>query len=164
VIEFLVFDVDGCLTDGGITYSCDGSESKTFSVKDGLAIASWMRMGKKSAIITGRNSKIVARRAKELGITHLYQGVKNKQEVLEQILKEEGLSFEQVAAIGDDLNDYAMLKSVGLSFCPNDASEYIKKIVDVPLRTIGGKGAAREMIEYILQKDGNEEELLKLWQ
>lgn len=164
MIELLVFDVDGCLTDGSITYNASGDEIKTFNVKDGLAIASWMRLGKKSAIITGRESQIVARRAKELGITHLHQGIKNKQEVLETILKEENLSFENVAAIGDDLNDYTMLQKVAWSFTPADGSSFTKKIVDTILQTNGGHGAVREMIEKILEKENKTEEFLRLWQ
>ncbi|MCG3717059.1 3-deoxy-D-manno-octulosonate 8-phosphate phosphatase, partial [Aliarcobacter butzleri] len=99
MIELIVLDVDGTLTDGKITYSTNGEELKSFSVADGLAIASWTKdLGKKAAIITGRNSSITERRAKELHITHIYQGIENKQAVLENILKEENLSWNQVAA------------------------------------------------------------------
>lgn len=163
MIELLVFDVDGCLTNGQITYTEDGSEVKSFSVKDGLAISSWIRLGKKAAIITGRRSKIVERRAKELGVNHLFQGVKNKLEVLDGIRKEENIEFSQIAAIGDDLNDYAMLKTVGRSFTPADGSEYIRELCDVVLYSNGGNGAAREMIEGIIKDDGLEEEYLKIW-
>lgn len=113
MIKLLVFDVDGCLTDGSIIYGSNSDEYKAFNVKDGLAIASWARLGFKTAIITGRNSKVVERRANELCITHLYQGVKDKKSLLEKILKEENLTWENVAAIGDDLNDFGMLQSVG---------------------------------------------------
>lgn len=163
MIELLVFDVDGCLTNGQITYTEDGSEVKSFSVKDGLAISSWIRMGKKAAIITGRRSKIVERRANELGITYLFQGVKNKLEVLDDIRKTEKIEFSQIAALGDDLNDYAMLKTVGISYTPADGSEYIRKMCDVILVSNGGNGAAREMIEGIIKDDGLEEEYLKIW-
>ena len=163
MIDLLVFDVDGCLTNGQITYTEDGSEIKSFSVKDGLAISSWIRLGKKAAIITGRRSKIVERRAKELGISYLFQGVKNKLEVLEEIRKSEKLEFSQIAAIGDDLNDYAMLKAVGKSYTPADGSEYICSLCDVILYNNGGNGAVREMIEGIIKEDGLEEEYLKIW-
>ena len=93
MIELLVFDVDGCLTNGQITYTEKGDEIKSFNVKDGLAISSWIRLGKKAAIITGRRSKIVERRAKELGIHYLVQGAKNKLEVLDDIRKQENLSL-----------------------------------------------------------------------
>ncbi len=104
-IELIVLDVDGTMTDGKILYSDSGDELKSFCVKDGLAIASWIGLGKSVAIITGRKSKIVEMRARELNIKHLYQGVHNKLETLNRILREEGLSFENVASIGDDLND-----------------------------------------------------------
>ncbi len=164
MIELLVFDVDGCLSDGSIIYGSNQDEYKAFNVKDGLAIASWNRLGLKSAIITGRNSKIVERRAKELGITHLHQGIKDKKRLLGEILQKENLKWENVAAIGDDLNDIGMLQSVGWSFTPNDGVELIKKSVKTVLKRDGGKGAAREMIDMIVKKEELEEEFLKLWQ
>ena len=163
MIELLVFDVDGCLTDGSITYSENGDEIKSFNVKDGLAISTWIRMGKKAAIITGRRSKIVERRAKELGINFLFQGVHNKDEVLEEIRKELGIKYENIAAIGDDLNDTKMLQSVGKSFTPADGSEYIKNLCDTVLYTNGGKGAVREMIDAIVKDNGDEEKFLQIW-
>jgi 3-deoxy-D-manno-octulosonate 8-phosphate phosphatase (KDO 8-P phosphatase) len=163
MIELLVFDVDGCLTDGSITYDSNGIESKSFNVKDGLAISCWNKMGKKSAIITGRNSTIVQRRAGELGISHLHQGIKNKQAVLDEILEREHLTYDNVAAIGDDLNDYYMLKRVALSFTPSDGSEYIKEIVSHILSEKGGHGAVREMIELIIKKEKIEKEFLDIW-
>ncbi len=164
MIELIVLDVDGTLTDGGITYSNSGDELKTFDVADGLAIATWTKkLGKKAAIITGRTSLIVERRAKDLKIEHLYQGTHKKAEVLENILKEEGLSWHQVAAIGDDLNDYKMLKKAGLSFTPANGSKYIKDIVNIKCSSFGGKGAVREMIEYIIKEDGIEEDFINAW-
>ena len=164
MIELLVLDVDGTLTNGQITFSSNGIESKSFDVSDGLAISVWTRhLGKKVAIITGRNSVIVEQRAKELNIKHLYQGVKNKLEVLENILKEENLNLSQVAAIGDDLNDYKMLKAVELSFTPQNGSHYIKDIVDAVCTKSGGDGAVREMIEHIVKKDNLESEFLAAW-
>lgn len=163
MIELLVFDVDGCLTNGQITYSENGDEIKSFSVKDGLAISSWIRLGKKAAIITGRRSKIVERRAKELGVNYLFQGVHNKLEVLEDICKEEKIELSSVAAIGDDLNDYNMLNAVGKSFTPADGSEYVRELSDVVLYNTGGNGAVREMIEIIINDSGLEEDFLKIW-
>ncbi len=163
MIELIVLDVDGTLTDGNIIYSTSGEELKNFNVKDGLAIASWTKKyNKKAAIITGRDSILVEKRAKELGITHIYQGVDNKDEILENILKEEGLTWDEVAGIGDDLNDYRMLKKVGLSFTLNDGVQDLKDIVDVITSLDGGNGAVREMIEYIIKFD-NHKELKELW-
>ena len=164
MIELIVLDVDGTLTDGGITYSNSGDELKTFDVADGLAIATWTKkLGKKAAIITGRNSLIVERRAKDLKIEHLYQGIHNKDEVLENILKEEGISWHQVAAIGDDLNDFKMLKKAGLSFTPANGTKYLEDVVNVRCKAYGGSGAVREMIEYIIKEDGIEEDFVNAW-
>jgi 3-deoxy-D-manno-octulosonate 8-phosphate phosphatase (KDO 8-P phosphatase) len=163
-IELIVLDVDGTMTNSRITYSENGDEIKSFNVKDGLAIASWRRLGKQVAIITGRSSKIVARRAQELRIEHFYQGVENKKEVLEKLLEKLDISMENVAAIGDDLNDLSMLKAAAISFVPRDASSYVDKIADVILTKRGGDGAVREMIEYLLKQEGLEEAYLGLWE
>ena len=162
-IELIVLDVDGTMTDSRITYSENGDEIKSFNVKDGLAIASWRKLGKQVAIITGRSSQIVARRAKELHIEHFYQGVHNKKEVLENLLEKLDLTMENVAVIGDDLNDLKMLKSAQISFVPRDASAYVDKIATVILSKKGGDGAVREMIEYLIIKEGLEKKYLKLW-
>jgi len=164
MIELIVLDVDGTLTDGKITYTSNGDELKSFDVADGLAIAVWTKkFGKKAAIITGRKSALVERRAKELGISHLHQGIHNKDEVLENILKEEGLEWNQVAAIGDDLNDYKMLKKAGLSFTPANGTSYLKDFVNVVCENKGGEGAVREMMEYIFKEDGLEEDFVNAW-
>jgi 3-deoxy-D-manno-octulosonate 8-phosphate phosphatase (KDO 8-P phosphatase) len=162
-IELIVLDVDGTMTDSRITYSENGDEIKSFNVKDGLAIASWRKLGKQVAIITGRSSKIVARRAKELHIEYFYQGIHNKREVLEELLEKLGLTMENVASIGDDLNDLQMLKASKISFVPRDASAYVDKIATVVLSQEGGDGAVREMIEYLIRNEGLEEKYLELW-
>lgn len=163
-IELIVLDVDGTMTDGKIIYTEQGDEIKSFCVKDGLAIASWVKLGKKVAIITGRSSNIVKRRAGELGIDYLYQGVHNKKEVLTKLLLELGLELENVASIGDDLNDFPMLTSSKISFAPYNASSYILNIVDIKLKNSGGEGAVREMIEKLITQEGLEEAYLELWQ
>jgi len=162
-IELIVLDVDGTMTNGQITYTESGEELKSFCVKDGLAIASWLKLGKHVAIITGRKSNIVERRAMELGIEHFYQGVHQKQEVLVKILDELDLHWENVAVIGDDLNDSGMLRSAGVSFAPADASSYITRMVDEVLFCNGGEGAVREMIERLILQEGLEEDFLTLW-
>jgi 3-deoxy-D-manno-octulosonate 8-phosphate phosphatase (KDO 8-P phosphatase) len=163
VIKLFVFDVDGCLTDGGIIYDGAGEEYKVFNVKDGFAIVALGKLGYKSAIITGRESKVVERRSKELKINHLYQGVKDKKAILDEILKIENLTLENVAAIGDDVNDLKLLTNIAHSFAPNDAMDLVKKEVTTVLESKGGRGAVREMIEIILQKEGKIEEFLKPW-
>jgi len=162
-IELVVLDVDGTMTDSRITYSEKGDEIKSFNVKDGLAIASWRKLGKQVAIITGRSSQIVARRAQELHIEHFYQGIHNKKEVLESLLEKLDLTMENVAAIGDDLNDLQMLKAAEISFVPRDSSAYVDKIADVILSKKGGDGAVREMIENLIMREGLEKKYLELW-
>ena len=162
-IELIVLDVDGTMTDSHITYSENGDEIKSFNVKDGLAIASWRKLGKQVAIITGRSSSIVARRAKELRIEHFYQGIENKKEVLEALLEKLDLTMDNVAAIGDDLNDLQMLRSAKISFVPRDASAYVDKMATVVLSKKGGDGAVREMIEHLIIKEGLEKKYLELW-
>lgn len=163
-IELIVLDVDGTMTDSRITYSEEGDEIKSFNVKDGLAIVSWRRLGKKVAIITGRSSKIVERRAKELGIEYFYQGIANKKEVLDKLLEKLDLTMENVAAIGDDLNDLQMLKAAHISFVPRDSSAYVDKIASVILNRKGGDGAVREMIENLIVQEGLEKKYLDLWE
>jgi len=162
-IRLIVLDVDGCLTDGRIVYSAEGDELKAFDVKDGLAIASWIRLGRQAAIITGRHSKIVERRAAELGIAHCYQGVKEKRKVLASLLEKLGLTYAQVATIGDDLNDYTMLQDAAISFVPRDAVAAVEKVATVTLSKRGGEGAVREMIEYLITKEGLTDEWLRIW-
>lgn len=163
MIDLIVLDVDGCLTDGRIIYSNSGDETKAFNVKDGLAIRSWLDLGHKAAIITGRRSDVVERRAKELGITFLHQGVKNKAALLQEICQESGIRLQNVAAIGDDLNDYKMLESVGRSYTPADGSRHLHKIVKRVCQAKGGEGAVREMIEELFEINDEVGEFLALW-
>ena len=163
MIRLVVLDVDGCMTDGKIVYTAEGDEIKAFNVKDGFAIVNWLRLGRDAAIITGRKSKIVERRAHELGIVHLYQGVKDKLAKLEELCEKLGIGFENVAVIGDDLNDYRMLRACAISFVPADANYRVQEIADVVLSQKGGEGAVREMLELLIRQEGLEEEYLKPW-
>ncbi len=163
MIDLLVLDVDGCMTDGSIVYTNSKDELKSFNVKDGFAIVQWIRLGNKVAIITGRESAIVEYRAKELGIHYLYQGVKDKREALYDISQKSAVPLERIAAIGDDLNDYKLLKCVGYSFVPKDAIDFLKPKVDRVLDFGGGKGAVRQMIEILLRKNGQYQQFLDLW-
>ncbi len=163
MIELILLDVDGTMTNGQITYTNSEEELKSFCVKDGLAIASWLKLGKYAAIITGRESKIVANRAKELKIPFFYQNVKEKEKVAEELLTKLNLTWENVAAIGDDVNDFAMLKKAGISYTPKDGSHFLDSVVTKRLSKKGGEGAVREMIEDILQTQGLIKEFLALW-
>ena len=120
MIQLIILDVDGTLTNGQIIYGNDGNETKSFNVKDGLGIAAWIKLGKKVAIITGRQSKIVENRARELNITYIKQGISNKAEALKENLEESQISLNEVAVIGDELNDLSMFKMVHYSFAPED--------------------------------------------
>lgn len=163
MIKLIVLDVDGCLTSGELTYTSNGEESKSFNVKDGLGISSWSKIGNNVAIITGKTSPMVKKRALELGITHFFQGVKDKDRVLLSIMKELNFSKHEVAAIGDDLNDYNMLKNVGRSFTPKNGVDEIKEIVDTVLTKDGGDGAVREMIDILLKDNNQYEDFMGLW-
>ena len=163
MIELIVIDVDGTLTDGKIYYSNEGDEIKAFNIKDGLMIKSWNMLGKKSAIITGRTSKIVEKRAKELDISIVKQGIKDKKAELDQIIKDLGISYANVAVIGDDMNDYNILSRVKYSFSPFDANNFIQDIVKYRLHTKGGEGCVAEMINILIKKEKLEDKFLKLW-
>ncbi len=163
MIKLIVLDVDGCLSDGSLIYTSDGVELKAFNVKDGLGISTWIKMGNEAAIITGKNSKMVTRRAKELGIKHCFQGVKDKERVLKELISSLELKNYEVAAIGDDLNDYAMLKLVGKSFTPSDGVDNIKEIVNCVLSRKGGDGAVREMIDMIVEQNDQKDDFLGVW-
>ncbi|MDD3441948.1 KdsC family phosphatase [Sulfurimonas denitrificans] len=163
MIKLIVLDVDGCMSDGKIIYHSDGSEIKNFNVKDGLAISSWIKIGLHVAIITGRDSKIVQRRAEELGIKYLFQGIKDKESVLKELISSLGFKHYEVGAIGDDLNDFKMLRSVGRSFTPKDGVKEIKDIVDTTLTCNGGDGAVREMIDILVDENDLREQFMALW-
>ena len=163
MIKLIVLDVDGCLTDGKLIYSADGFESKNFNVKDGLGITTWIKTGNHVAIITGRNSEIVQKRAKELGIKHLYQGIRDKDRVIKNIVESLHLKFHEVAVIGDDLNDYNMLSLAGRSFTPSDGHNEIKKLVNTVLTKSGGNGAVREMIDILVDENDQKDKFLSVW-
>lgn len=163
MIKLLVLDVDGCLSDGKIIYSTSGDEIKSFNVKDGLAIATWVKMGNRAIIITGRKSTLIKRRSDELKLDGYFEGVKNKLECLNSYLTQNNISLDEVAAIGDDLNDYKLLREVGISYTPNDGALHVKQIVNNTLTCKGGDGAVREMIEDICIKNNQMENFLAQW-
>ncbi len=153
-VKLLVLDVDGTLTDGGISIDNDGIETKTFNVKDGFAIAQGIKYGLKFAIITGRKSDIVEKRCRELGIEDIYQGVKNKTDKLAEITERYGISCEEVAYMGDDINDIPAFIKSGFTGAPSDAVLEAYNLADFRSRYAGGRGAVREFIEYILREQG----------
>jgi 3-deoxy-D-manno-octulosonate 8-phosphate phosphatase (KDO 8-P phosphatase) len=120
-------------------------------------------MGGEIAIITGRKSEIVKRRAEELGIKHLFQGIRDKDRVLKELVDSLGLKFYELGAIGDDLNDYNMLSLVGRSFTPADGARELKSVVNTTLTCNGGSGAVREMIDILVDENDQREEFLSIW-
>lgn len=149
-IRLLALDVDGVLTDGTIYIAADGECFKGFNAKDGMGISCALRNGLDVAIITGRKSEIIHRRAEELGIITIIEGAKDKREALRSLRRLRGLSVEEVAYVGDDLNDLPAFAESGLTFAPDDAAEDVYDAADIGLDNTGGRGAVREAIEYIL--------------
>ena len=157
-IKMLIFDVDGVMTDGSITYDEDGKEYKTFNAKDGHGIVRMNKAGFITAVITARNNGTVKHRAENLNITELYQGYKHKLPALEELMRKYNLSLENVSYMGDDLPDICILAGVGLAACPNDAVREVQDICNFKSKYNGGKGAVRELCDFILDAQGIEKE------
>lgn len=153
-IKLIAFDIDGVMTDGGLHYTDDGHELKTFNVQDGLGIVLLQRAGIVAAIVTGRNSGVVASRAADLGIPHVFQGVSDKAAVLGELLAKLGLDWSQAAFMGDDLIDLRAMSRCGFSIAPANARIIVKERAHAVTDAMGGKGAVREAIEFILEAQG----------
>jgi YrbI family 3-deoxy-D-manno-octulosonate 8-phosphate phosphatase len=151
-IKLLLTDVDGVLTDNGVYYGENGEVLKRFSIRDGMGVERLRKIaGIDTGIVTGELSPSVAKRAEKLQITHLYLGVKDKLGRLNEIMATHGLSWEEIAFIGDDVNDLEVLQRVGLSACPADAMGDVSDVVHYHCQEKGGYGAFREFAEYIIQ-------------
>ena len=153
-IKLFILDVDGVMTDGRIIMDNGGKEIKNFNVRDGHGLKLLQRYGIKVAILTGRQSKVVEHRAKDLDIKDVYQKVFNKKDVFEKIMKNHKLSPDEAAFIGDDIVDIPVLRRVGFSVAVADAADVVKKTVDYVARNSGGRGAVREICEMILKAQG----------
>ena len=153
-IKMLVFDVDGVMTDGSITYDENGIEYKTFNAKDGHGIVRMNKSGFITAIITARNNGTVEHRAKNLNFTELYQGCKFKLPALEELMKKYNLEYKNISYMGDDLPDICILEKVGLACCPKDAVKEVKKSCNFISKYNGGKCAVRELCDFILDTQG----------
>lgn len=153
-IALLVLDVDGVLTDGSVTYTSSGNETKSFNIKDGLGIKLLQQAGIEVGIITGRVSVMVERRAQELGITKLIQGREDKGVALRAVAVEMELSLQQIAYMGDDLPDISALSIAGFAIAPSDAHSEVLKLADWQTQLGGGKGAVREVCDFILDSRG----------
>jgi 3-deoxy-D-manno-octulosonate 8-phosphate phosphatase (KDO 8-P phosphatase) len=153
-IRLVIFDVDGVLTDGGIILDNEGNEFKVFHVRDGHGIKMLLKAGIKVAIITGRQSKVVQIRAKELGITEVYQKCHNKTDAYERIKKKFSLKDEEIAFIGDDIVDLPLMKRAGISFAVADSADEVKSHATSVTKNRGGRCAAREVTDLILKANG----------
>lgn len=154
-IKLLVMDVDGTLTDGRIYIGKQGEVMKAFDVRDGYAIANILPViGVTPVIITGRSSQIVEQRAKELKIVELYQGVSNKLTQLKAVAERYDVEPEEIAYIGDDLNDLDCIEYCGVTACPQDAVDEVKQKVKYVCKHDGGRGAVREYIQWLSVRKG----------
>ena len=149
-IRLIAFDIDGVMTDGGLHYTDDGHELKTFNVQDGLGLKLLQSVGLELAIITGRNSNLVAKRAADLGIAHVFQGVGDKLTVLDRLRQQLGLAWEACAFMGDDLIDLRAMAACGLAIAPANARPLVREQAQLLTSTRGGQGAVREAAEFIL--------------
>lgn len=154
LVRMLALDVDGVMTDGLIYYSSSGDELKAFNIKDGLGIKLLQTAGVKVAIITGRKSEIVERRARELGIEDVIQGREDKREALMELCQHNDLESWECAYMGDDLPDLGAISDAGLGMTVADASPTVRKAADWISRQNGGCGAVREACEFILSARG----------
>ena len=150
-IKLLLTDNDGVLTDGGVYYGENGEILKKFNIRDGMGVERLRNFANcEVGIITGELSPSVAKRAEKLKITELHLGIKNKPAVLHEILSRKKLLAEEIAYIGDDVNDIEIMKLVGLSACPADAISFAKNKADYVCENKGGNGAFRELAELII--------------
>lgn len=159
-VRLVGFDVDGTLTDGGIRLDSAGGEGKTFNVHDGLGLTLLRRCGIEVALITGRDSAVVSARARELGLVHVHQGVRDKRACLDALRERLGLSLDAIAFMGDDLPDLPVLTVVGLAVAPANAHPWIRDHVHWRTHARGGDGAARELCDLLLAAGGHAERVL----
>ena len=153
-IKLFITDIDGVWTDGSMYYTENGDEFKKFNTSDSAGILFLKILKIKTAIISGEKSYSVALRAKKLKIDHVFLGVSNKVAVATKLKEKYQLSWEEIAYIGDDINDILLLRKAGLSACPSSAEDYIKKEVDWVLTKKGGEGVFREFVQkYLIEKN-----------
>lgn len=159
-IKLVIFDVDGVLTDGSLFFGDDGQEYKAFYSRDGLGIKLLQRTGVEVGIITARNSKLVNHRMENLGIKHLYQGRLDKIAAFDDLIAKLNVSPEETAYAGDDVIDLPVMKKVGLAIAVQDAHPFVKKHAHWITEHNGGRGAARDVCELIMEAQGTLEEQL----
>jgi 3-deoxy-D-manno-octulosonate 8-phosphate phosphatase (KDO 8-P phosphatase) len=154
-LKLILTDVDGVMTDGTVFLLPDGQEAKPFHIRDGLAIVLAHQAGLRTGLLSGRRSESLGRRAAELGMSVVRQGIRDKGAALQEILAEQGLSAREVAYIGDDLNDLPVMREVALSAAPADAPLDVKAQAFMVMEAPGGRGCLREFVEAILRARGD---------
>ncbi|ORU00939.1 3-deoxy-D-manno-octulosonate 8-phosphate phosphatase [Anaerovibrio sp. JC8] len=159
-IKMIIFDVDGTLTNGRIFMGPEGEAMKAFSARDGMGIAMAHKAGLKSAIITGRSSRIMSRRADELKFTAVYQGCIDKRGAYEELKLKFSLKDDEIAYVGDDINDIPLIMQAGLGCAVGDAVPEVRELAQVVADAQGGNGAVREIIEFILKEQGKWDSLV----
>jgi 3-deoxy-D-manno-octulosonate 8-phosphate phosphatase (KDO 8-P phosphatase) len=162
-VRVVVLDVDGVLTDGVIALDDRGVELKHFHVRDGSALSFWRKAGKRAAILSGRWARNVERRAGELGIRPVIQGMPMKAEPFRRLLAELDVAPAQVCVVGDDLPDLPILMAAGLAACPSDAVPEVQAVAHLVATAPGGRGAVREVVETILRHQGSWESILDIY-
>lgn len=160
-IRLLLTDVDGVLTDGRIHFDGQGREVKTFHVHDGAGIVYWHRCGGISGFLSGRRSAVVQERAQQLGVEEIHLGVLDKEPVFDEILRRRGLRPEQVAYVGDDLLDLAILRRAGLAVAVPNARPEVRDSVHFVTAVAGGEGAVRDVVELLLKARGQWEDVVR---
>lgn len=161
MIKYVILDVDGTLTDAGIYYDDTGNELKKFCTKDAVGILAAKAAGIMVIVLTGRECKATTRRLKELGVTELHQGIKDKFTWMKEWMKKNRIGSEDVGYIGDDLNDLRPMELCGYKGCPKDSCMEVTKIVDYISDISGGHGAVRDVIEHYLKEQGLWDQLVK---
>lgn len=151
-IRLVITDIDGVWTDGGMYYDQTGNELKKFCTSDSVGVLVCHKLNIPVAIITGETTQIVKNRAKKLHIDYLFEGITDKLNCAEELCKKLNITLEEVAYIGDDIGDYALLKNVGISGTPHNAPSYIKNVSKIRCKKSGGEGAFREFVEKIFGK------------
>ncbi|MGR9013882.1 MAG: 3-deoxy-manno-octulosonate-8-phosphatase KdsC [Gammaproteobacteria bacterium] len=162
-LKLLILDVDGVLTDGKLFFDNDGNEYKSFHAQDGHGIKMLRQTGVEVAVISGRKSKSVALRMKNLGIEYVYQGHENKIAAFNEIIERIGITPDQAAHVGDDVIDLPIMSRVGLAIAVNDANFAVKQHADWCTVLPGGQGAVREVCDFIMQAQGHFDEVLNAY-
>lgn len=161
-VKLVVFDVDGVLTDGRLHYTAEGESQKVFHVRDGVGLKLLQDMGIVVAIVTAKDSEMVARRVSELGIQNYIPGSKDKLAALKRLVDVLGLETEQCCFVGDDMVDLPAMQAAGISVCPEDAYPLVAEVADVCLTIAGGQGVARRVCDLILAAQGHFESAYRL--